>query len=439
MILLRLFVIVFLFVCLNGAPPAFGADWLSKFHPYISVKGEYSDNLDLTPTNKREDYYMTVQPGIRFNNMDKMSGIDLNYSLAAVFYDKYTDLNYIGHNGQLNAKYMTSAGLNFYLKESFIRSDEPREQEYYTTTADYRVLETRDATFYITDYRYVLATRTERNTYWRNVVTPTIEYQFGPENRVGVNYRNNIYESEDPGVNDSKEDYINPFFSYWFDKQNGITLEYGYTLGDFDQTPDLEGHRAYGRFTHRFTPKSAAFAEYTFLRRTFEDAPYNDYDVHEPNVGMTFTITPTLNASVQVGYFWQEPEVGSKEDGISYRADLSNTDPRTTFRLSVQGGYTEDYFTSENLGFNKYHRVTGYVNHRLEQRLSIGCFGSFEWAEYENPVHEDTTWIAGARASYMLFKWLTLAAEYSHRDRDSDVDTYDYTENRAMVTLTATY
>jgi len=439
MILLRVFFVVFLFVCLSGAPPAFGADLLSKFHPYISVKGEYNDNLDLTPTNKKEDYLTTVQPGIKFNNMDKMSGIDLNYSLAAVFYNKYSDLNYIGHNGQLNAKYLTSAGLNFYLNESFIRSDEPREQEYYTTTADYRVLETRDATFYITDYRYVLATRTERNTYWRNVVTPTIEYQFGPENRVGVHYRNNIYESEAPWGQDSREDYVNPFFSYWFDKRNGIYLEYGYTLGDFDRAPDLTGHRANARYTNRFSQKSSAFAEYTYLRRTFDDAPTRDYDVHEPNVGLTFTITPTLTASVQAGYFWMEPEVGSKKGGLSYKGELANIDPRTTFRLSVQGGYTEDYFTSENLGFNRYHRVTGYVNHKPAQRVSVGCFGGVEWVEYDSPTHKDTIWNVGGRASYMPLKWLTLALEVSHRDRSSDINVYDYTENRGMFTITAMY
>ena len=105
-------------------------------------------------------------------------------------------MNYISHNASLNAKYLTSAHINFYLKESFIQSDNPREQEYFTTTEE---------------NKYVLATTTERAVYWRNVVAPTIEYQFGPENRLGVNYRNNIYRTESTSGQDSQEDYINPF------------------------------------------------------------------------------------------------------------------------------------------------------------------------------------------------------------------------------------
>jgi hypothetical protein len=39
----------------------------------------------------------------------------------------------------------------------------------------------------------------------------------------------------------------------------------------------------------------------------------------------------------------------------------------------------------------------------------------------------------------MPLKWLTLALEVSHNDRQSDVSFYEYTENRAMLTITATY
>jgi hypothetical protein len=415
---------------MNAAPCAQAAELLSKLHPYVSLKGEYSDNLNLTSTNKKEDFFTTVQPGIKFSNMDKMAGVDLDYSLGAVFYEKNSNLNYISHNASLNAKYLTSQHINFYLKESFIRSDDPQEREYFTTGAD---------------NKYVLATTTDRAIYWRNVMAPTIEYQFGPENRLGVNYRNNIYRTDSANGQDSQENYINPFFSYWFDKQNGIALDYGFTDGEFEKNPALTGHRANARYTNRFSAKSSAFAEYTYSKRTFA-APSTlatpaatDYDIHEPNVGMTFAFTPTLTGSAQVGYFWKEPENGPGKDGFSYKGELSNIDPRTTFQISLQGGYTEDFFTSENLGFNLYHRLTGSLTHMLDRRISVGGFASLERAEFDQPEHSDTIWGIGGRASYMPLKWLTLALEVSHKDRQSDVSIFEYTENRGMFTITATY
>lgn len=425
MILRRVIFTGLLVVIMNVPPYVSGADLISKINPYVSIKEEYSDNLNLKPTNRQSDFITTIQPGIKFSNMDKVSGIDLDYRLGAVFYEKKTNLNYISHNASLNAKYLSAGHINFYLRESFTRSDEPREQEYFTSTGD---------------NRYLLATNTERAIYWRNVVAPTIEYQFGPESRLGVNYRNNIYRTESATGQNSREDYINPFFSYWFNKQNGISLEYGLTYGKFDRNPDLTGHRASARYTSRFSARTSAFAAYSYSRRTFDSFSSPDYDIHEPTVGMTFVVTPTWTVSAQAGYFWTEPSAaGSKKSGISYRGDLVNIDPRTTYSLSFQGGYTEDFFTSENLGFNRYHRVTGSLTHMLDRRLSIGFMGSAELAEFDLPAHKDTTWGIGGRASYMPLRWLTFTLDVSHRERRSNVDLYDYTENRGIFTITATY
>ncbi len=400
------------------------------FHPYISLEEEYNDNLFLAPTNKIDDYITTVRPGIKYLNMGKQAGVDLDYSLGAVFYKDNSDLDYISHNASLDAKYLTSAHVNFYLKESFIRSDNPQEREYFTTTEE---------------NKYMLATDVQRATYWRNVVAPTIEYQFGPENRLGVNYRNNLYRTESVIAQDSQEDFINPFFLYWFDRRNGISLQYGFTYGDFETNPDLTGHMANGRYIYLFSPKTSAFMEYTYSKRTFDSSEPSEsqfgtgYDIHEPGVGMAFAISPTLTASVQVGYFWAKPNRGSGDDGPSYKAELANRDPRTTYILSLQGGYREDYFTSENLGFARYHRATGSLKHMLDKRFSIGCLGSVERAEYDTDDRRDTTWGIGGNASYMPLKWLTFSLELTHKDRQSNIDLNDYTENRAMLTITAMY
>lgn len=424
MVLRRIFFTGLLLLGMNIAPSAYGAELLAKFHPYITIKEEYSDNLNLTSANKKNDFITTVQPGIKFSNMDKMAGVDFDYSLGAVFYGKNSNLNYISHNALLNAKYLTAEHINFYLQESFIRSDEPYEREYFTTTQD---------------NRYVLAVNTERAVYWRNVLAPTIEYKFGAENSAGIKYRNNIFHTESINGQDSREDYINPFFSYWFDKQNGISLEYGLTYGKFEINPDLVGHMVKAGYINRFSAKASAFTDYTYTKRSFDSPSNVDYDINEADVGITYTFTPTLTGSAQVGYFWMKPEIGSGESGFSYKGELASIDPRTTYKISFQGGYTEDYFTSENLGFNKYHRLTGSIIHRLEKRISLGLLGSVERTDFISSDRGDTTWGISGTASYMLLKWLTLSLEISHTERQSNIDFYDYAENRGILSITATY
>jgi uncharacterized protein (PEP-CTERM system associated) len=132
-------------------------------------------------------------------------------------------------------------------------------------------------------------------------------------------------------------------------------------------------------------------------------------------------------------------ETGSGNSGYSYQGDLTGIDARTTYKLSLQGGYKEDLFTAENLGFTRYHRLTGSLNHQLDQRISIGCLGSVERAMYDTSDRTDTIWGISGTASYMPLKWLTLALEVSHRENQSSLDTASYAENRVMLKMTATY
>lgn len=448
-------VLTVLFVC--AVPAAHSADILSQIHPYITITEEYSDNINLTKNSKagllkppdlnrldkKEDFMTTVRPGIKFSNMDAQSGVDLDASAGYVFYAHNENLDYLTANINANARYLTSSHFNFYIRNSFIRSDLPREREPFTQAAD---------------NKFLLATENQRNTYIRNVVEPMVEYQFGPESRIGVRYRNNYYQDKDihnlDGSvidEDSIENYINPFLTVWFTKQHGISLDYAYTNGRFESGPDLNGHRVGGSYMLRFTPRATAFVKGAYTAQTFTYENMRDYVIYDAAAGLSYMFSPTLTASAEAGYFWmdpRDPRFMNREDGVTFRADIVQLDARTTYRLSIQGGYTQDFFTSQNLGFRKYYRATGSITHFLERRLSIGCLGSIEYGETQNEWPDanalDTIWMAGANIAYTPFQWLRIALEYNYQERllNRAYDPYEegeYQEHRAMLSFTATY
>ncbi|MGP8154016.1 MAG: outer membrane beta-barrel protein [Smithella sp.] len=428
MTLHRTILAIIMFLCILTAPYVYAADILSQIHPYISVSGEYDDNINLTANNKIDDFITTILPGIKFSNMDAdaKSGIDLNVSAGAVFYDKNPDLNYFCGSGLLNAKYMTSEHVNFYLQESYLRSDSSREPESFTSAAD---------------NEYYLSTLSQRSVYSRNVVAPTVEYQFDKESSMGVNYRNDIYQTSASVSENSIENYINPFITYWFDERNGMHLDYAYTNGDFEASPDLNGQKVTARYMNRLNQNATAFVEGAYTNESFALSS-GDYNIYEPSLGLSYVFTPSLKASAQIGYYWMEYlNQDPKYNGLTFKADLTNTDALalTTYALHIQGGYIEDYFTSQNLGFQKYYRATGSINHYLEKRFSVGCSGSVERVEYVGQERVDTIWGVGASASYQLLKWLTLSLELSHNADESNSSIDEYIDNRGILRLTATY
>ena len=423
---------------------AWSEDILSHFKAYISVQEEYNSNIDLTPNrNKRDDFITTVSPGFKFSTAPKSPvtgefrqtptaeeryGVDLDFNAGFNFYAKNHEDNYISLNGTLNAWYALTKNLNFRVRDYLIRSDEVREADYSPTAIEGQYLPSRT---------------TKRVPYIRNVFEPSLQYQFGKENLIALNYRNNIYNTQSRTSEDSMENYINPKITYWFDIRNGVSLEYGLTLGNFQRSPDLIGHMATGRYTYRFNPKTSIFGEYTQLLRDF-DPPSVDYMVYRPSIGIDHAFSPTLSGRLQVGYYWADPEKGSTTGGPFYDILVTQRAQKTTYTLSLQGGYTEDFFTAENLGFTKYHRVLGRITHQLLQKMSVGLFSSYEWVKVQGSStaggkEVDRIWAIGGNASYQILRWLTVSLDVSHRENQPNISDRNYSEYRGMLKVTASY
>lgn len=400
-------------------------DWTDKIHPYISVQQIYDDNINLTPdNNKKSDNITVIRPGLGFSNMDQTGGIAFDYNLGVNQYWKYDENNFISHNGNLDIKYLSREHFNFYLREIFVRSDDPREREYLAPAS--------------VPNAYVLSTTQERSVYWRNIVIPTVEYKFGKEDKIGVSYTENDYDNQDESIGSRREATVTPFFAFWFDERNGISGEYGYTHGDFDNTPDLRGQSAKLRYTNRFGPKSSVYLDNLLLRRDFKNSDTQDYDVYNPKLGIIYAFSRTLTGQIEGGYYWQDQKYGPTRSAPTYNASLTDFDQRTTFNITLQGGFYEDYFTSQNLGFAKYHRLLVSAFHRLERRLFISMSGNGEYADYTNDRDD---WIYGgsATAGYDLLRWLSVSVQYAYQERDSSQDPNDYKDNRVTFTIKAVY
>ena len=412
------------------------SDILLKFHPYVTAEEEYSNNILLSPNaTKLADYITRVSPGLRFTTLQAGAyGIDLDVTGGYTYYAKNHDFSYWSPQGRLNAWYAVTTGLTFRARDYLIRSDAARENRY--------------ENLYNAEGQYIGNTQPDQNLlstergvhaiYIRNVVEPSLEYRFGRENLASLLYRNNIYRNnKNPLYENSTENTINPLLNYWLDIRNGITLEYILTFGHFQVSDDLVGQEARGRYTHRLDPKLSLFGEFIFIDEHFKGLT-TDYDVYNPSLGIEYKFSPTLTGTLQGGYFWQLSADGSRSRGPFFNVSLIQTGQKTSYALTLDGGYSRDYFTSENLGFTKYYRAYGTINHRLTQRLSVQLTGSVD-REWYPDNRKDWIWDGRATASYLLFRWLTIALEGSHREAHSNVEGLDYSEYSGIFRITATF
>ena len=427
-------------------PSVVYADWgdiLSRIQVYGGVQETYDSNVNLTPTNKKDDYITTLSLGFRFSTLPRSEttgefqqpstseetkyGVFLDFLPGYVFYGKHTNDNYLSLSGNLDSWYTWDKKLTFRLKDYLIRSQEPLEQNYTATALPGQVL---------------LGNQRGRPIYIRNVVQPSLEYRFGREDIISINYMNNVYRNQDNvRFEDSTENYINPKLTYWFDIRNGVSLEYALDLGNFQRSPDMTGNMGRGRYTYRFNPSTSIFGEFTFQGRIFEkqiSIPATDYNIYQPTIGFEYAFSPTLSLSAQLGYFWEIPRSGSREAGPVYNVLVTQRSQRTTYTLGLQGGYTEDYYTAENLGFAKYHQVIGTITHQLMERLAVTFSARYQRPNY-NDGRVDNIWGVTTGASYRLLRWLALALNFSYSEDRSNREVNQYTDFQGTFRITATY
>lgn len=416
------------FLMLMETPLIYGSelrDFLSPFHFSLTVGEEYNSNIFLTNSNRQDDFITNVSAGLTYSKVEKNYGIDLNFQMGYVFYAEHDNLNFLTIGpSTLNAWYALDPRLTFRIRDYIIRSDAGKEQIYSGSAQP--------------DQFLLSTVAGQRAIYIRNVVEPSMDYQFGRENHFSVLYRNNIYRNENPRFEDSMENTINPKLTYWFDIHNGVSLDYYLTQDTYERSPDQLINAVTPRYTYRFNPRTSIFGDFHFEWQDFK-SPGIDYYVYNPSIGIQHQFSPTLSGTAQVGYFWQIPVRGGNTQGPSFNLSLTKTAERTTYTLAFQAGYTEDYFTAQNLGFVKTYTVYGTINHRLTQRMGVGLTGSLERAEYSRSDQKDWIWGIWGTASYQLLTWLSVSLQVGHIEDHSNISNLDYSQYRGIFSATATF
>ena len=68
-----------------------------------------------------------------------------------------------------------------------------------------------------------------------------------------------------------------------------------------------------------------------------------------------------------------------RSTGRSLTFRLPSASKETSYTLTFDSGYREQYFTANTLGnqgFSKYYQALATVTHQLRERLSVGLTGS---------------------------------------------------------------
>lgn len=404
-------IITSLMILASNARPAFSG-YEIEWAPRISIQEEYDDNIYLSNDGAVSDWISVLSPGLRVYINSPISTLSFGYGADFTFYGKESSNNNVGHNAFLDIYQQVWQALELKITDRFIKSDYPLE-----------------ITEGISNVR-------GRDTYYRNTGTLQILYHFGNENLFNIGYRNLLLEYEDSSIDDTMNHNLFTQVMYWFNPSNGIGIEYAGNKGEFEISNDFVQREGKVTLSHRFSPRTELCFGYAFSNMDFVGSE-GDYNIRDWSLGITHTLANDLSISVGTGYYIQRASDVQDDDTYSLYGELEKKFKRGFIKLGATKGYDENFFDPGYIGYSRCRVVEGRGSCMLVQDLSFNLSGFFRNDVFPRPGfdQEEKRWEVGGGLAYTILEWCSAGIDYIHSERDSNIDLYDFRNNRLVFRL----
>lgn len=415
-LLKEIFLIVVMVIAFSTVCSAF--QWKGiEITPSITSTTEYSDNVFYDDEDVVKDVINRISPGLAIRVPGTRSEFEFAYTAGFEFFAENPDWNDVTHEATGRIRIQPLQYIIFTLDDSFVRGSDP-------TLID------------------IFGLRRVREKFSSNSLRPSLEYTFGPDRVLSLNYTNEMIEYDRSTLLlDSREDTVNPVLTYRIGRSSLVTLDYTYTHGDFETAFDeLDGNAVVLGYEYSLTPRTSILADGHFLLRNFTGPMVVDYKIYAFLLGLRRELTPHLTIEAQGGYLRYEPDEMDEEDNFTGIFTVIYESGRMRGSVSAERGYQEIFAAIENLGYASSWRVTGSFEYTLHRFWSIELTGSYNDRDFSYQPREDRYWTAGGTLSFEPVEWFEAEVRYEHEVLDvlRAVEP-GYKVNRVMLTLQLRY
>ena len=347
-----------------------------EIHPSVSLEETYNDNVFATPTDTRSDWITTIAPGIKLFLPIRAHQFTLEYDAAIKRFNDFTSENTTDQHASAAADLKLGSLFGVKLKETY---DKGHVDRFYS----------------LSGFLY---------KYETNAASLSTTYQLADRSKVELDYTRT---------------------SLKFEAENSF----------MSRDEDLIAASLF----YRFLPRTSAFLEYDFRNIGYDEQGNGlnlDNKVNSLFLGVAWDITPNTKGTVKGGYN-RKDYAASDVSGVSTwgaSIDISHAFSDYTF-IKVIG--QRAIYEAELFGISYFVRNSASVEftQKFTYKISGVARASYMVDDFSNAIPPETQarnnrWmIGGLGLKYQFKDWLAFILNYNHRERNSNIDSYDAAEN----------
>jgi len=402
---------------LSGDDELFGSEGGGYIHPFISITGEYTDNLFNLDTGETTNFLTTINPGIWLalpsrkdiplniapNNTSSgglQSALDdfvtfdrINlYLLGSLAYKMYsTDSELDDWDGRLEGlfKYNLRTGLSFQVLDTFTLGQDRFDVENDSVE--------------------------DKRRFYSNFFDVDADWEFTEKLRAKIEYSNfylDYKEKEDDWLNRT-DNAVSLYGFYKYSIKTSLFLQYRYVDVAYDESSlkDSDHNFIYGGFNWITTDKTAVHFKLGYQKRTYKNPVLNSLvKAHEDADNTSWTMQAALD------YYFSE---------------------KTKLIVSVNNSI------EETDSFDSLDKVVLIGNIHYEQEFKENFIGLCDF-RYENSDYtqirreenrDDDRFFIRPALQYVMQDWLMAELSYTYDTRSSTDDYFDYKTNTISLSL----
>jgi hypothetical protein len=371
--------------------------------PRLSVDAEFDDNAFATDNDKDSDIGAIISPTIEAQSDWSRHALNFSAGATSANYYEYQKNNYLDFFGQATGRLDVTRDnvLNGVLRAERLHEsrddpdDEGNAEDGPTGSSG------RDD---LTEYYRFLADTGYRHNFNRlfTVIGAGVQrltYDDGSGNQEGSRRDRNEYSGR-------------LRLGYELGPRIDLFTEGRYSFRDYDKAQIVDGESA-RRDSHGYQVRAGTdiditgilFGELalTYSERNFTDDAFNDTGGFGANGALTWNVTPLTTVILELTSEMDETTVEFEDD----EADAN-------------------FENAAELD----------VTHELLRNLLLNANTRFQRNDFEGTGRTDHTWSAGAGATYLVNRNLSLDADYRYTNRSSDAAGARYDRNLVLVGFT---
>jgi len=416
---LVILIAVFL-ICMD----AFAAQF--NFTPRVSAKETYTDNVNLTSSDKEDDYITEATAGGTFSILGKTSGMNLSFDPGYAWYKNNTRDDTWRLPATLDLYSDISRRTRFEIFDRFIRSEDPDSDEPVISEETGEVRAPGDT-----------SVRRGRDWFYTNYATARVDHQFGSDDSVYGQFAYSLRREESSDGNDNNRYAPSAGLTYWFGPKWGTSVEAGYTRALFKNSDDYHNLRSLFQLQRRFSRRFQLYGRLVYLYRDNDGGNAEDYQLYAPSAGFSYFLARDSRISLGLGYYYQDFDEGDNEQSFFGNADFYKrwNYQRWSASLLGQTGLDQNDYGTERLGFEWFAGIIGQLRYDFARTFFGNVSGRSRYSDIINESREEIRYRIGAGLGWLPTRWMTLSLDYYFNGLDS-ADTSNYQENRVWFRIT---